>query len=73
MKKDLRVDSKGNGPEYHPGEKVYHAMFRKHATVIEQLLNWDYPDQIWGSVLIVYDNDSVQTTVSSWQLSRVIT
>ena len=69
---DLRQDSKGRVPEWQPGQRVWIACLSREATVIQQLLKWDYPESFWGNVLLQYD-DGVQSTSNSWQLSRVIT
>jgi hypothetical protein len=73
MIKDHRKNSKGIRPEYVPGEKVYHAQCRKHATVVEQILhNGDMETTFWGNVIVIYDNDTLEIVVPPWQLSRVV-
>jgi hypothetical protein len=73
MIKDHRKNSEGIRPEYAPGEKVYHAQFRKHATVVEQILhNGGMGTNFWGNVIVIYDNDTLETVVPPWQLSRVV-
>jgi hypothetical protein len=73
MKKDLRTNSEGVSPEYSPGESVYHSHVRKHATVVEQTLHYGGLDtEFWGNVILIYDNDTVETVVPPWQLSRVV-
>ena len=73
MKKDLRTNSEGASPEYHPGEQVYHSQVRKYATVVEQTLHYGgLGTDFWGNVILTYENDTVETVVPSWQLSKVI-
>ena len=69
MKKDYRTNSNGIIPEYSPGERVYHSQARKYATIVEQILD---KDNSWGNAILTYDNDTVETVVPAWQLSRVI-
>jgi len=57
--------------EYIVGDKVYHASARKHGIVVEQVLNDDNLI-VWGNVIVVYDNDTLETLVPCWQLSRVV-
>ena len=72
MIKDTRINSNGNGPEYHPGEHVYHGASRKYATVVQQTLNYDGPEDFWGNVIVIFENDTTEAVVHSWQLSRVV-
>jgi hypothetical protein len=73
MKKDYRTNSEGISPEYSPGEQVYHSQARKHGTVVEQVLhNGGLGTVFWGNVIVIYDNDTVETIVPTWQLSRVV-
>lgn len=71
IKRDLRIDSEGRGPQYQPGERVWVAPLGVEATVIEQILSWDYPESFWGNVQLQYD-DGVTGVSNSWQLARVI-
>jgi hypothetical protein len=66
-----RKDSDGNGPTYKKGDRVWVAAVQMEATVIEQVLHWDYPDSFYGNVKLKYD-DGVEGTSNCWQLSRVV-
>ena len=73
MIKDFRKNSGGISPEYHPGESVYHSQARKYATVVEQILhNGGLGTDFWGNVIVTYENDTIETVVPPWQLSRVV-
>jgi hypothetical protein len=41
------------------------------ATVIEQLLSYDYPESFWGNVRVRYD-DGIEGVSNSWQLMAVV-
>jgi hypothetical protein len=66
-----RKDSDGNGPSYKKGDRVWVAALKMEATVIEQILHWDYPESFYGNVKLKYDDGS-EGTSNCWQLSRVI-
>lgn len=73
MRKDYRINSEGVSPEYLPGDKVYHSSVRKHATVVEQILHYSgLGTDFWGNIILIYENDTVETVVPPWQLSRVV-
>ena len=66
-----KEDSDGKGPEFKKGDRVWVAPLKMEATVIEQILHWDYPESFYGNVKLKYD-DGAEGTSNSWQLSRVI-
>jgi hypothetical protein len=66
-----RKDSDGNGPSYKKGDRVWVASLKMEATVIEQVLHWDYPESFYGNVKLKYD-DGVEGISNCWQLSRVV-
>jgi hypothetical protein len=70
-KTDYRLDSEGRRPSWQPGERVWVLPASMEATVIEQLLSYDYPETFWGDVHLQYD-DGIQGISHSWQLARVI-
>ncbi|MFY8211577.1 MAG: hypothetical protein ACOVLB_02750 [Candidatus Nanopelagicus sp.] len=72
MLKDTRVNGNNKGPEYHPGQQVYHGATRKYAQVVKQVLLYDGLKDYWGNVIVIFENDSVEAQVHCWQLSRVI-
>jgi hypothetical protein len=73
MIKDFRKNSEGISPEYNPGDKVYHSQAKKYATVVEQILHYGgLGTEFWGNVIVTYENDTVETVVPNWQLSRVV-
>lgn len=65
-----QLDSNGNPPKFKPGERVYVHPLKMEATVIEQLLSYDYPECFWGNVNLQYD-DGLTSTSNSWQLPKV--
>ena len=64
-------DSNGKGPEYKQGDRVYVNPLKMQATVIRQILHYDYPESFWGNLELLYD-DGVKGTSNSWQCSRVV-
>ena len=64
-------DSNGKGPEYKQGDRVYVNPLKMQATVIRQILHYDYPESFWGNLELLYD-DGVTGTSNSWQCSRVV-
>ena len=66
------VDSQGKSPEYKEGDRVWVGPMKMEATVIRQVLHWDYPDSFWGNLELLYD-DGVKGTSNSWQCSKVVT
>ena len=67
----MELDSNGKGPSFHPGQRVYVASLKMQATVIEQLLSYDYPESFWGNVRVRYD-DGIEGVSNSWQLMVVV-
>ncbi len=65
-----QIDSNGRGPEYHPGDRVLVKPNKLQATVIRQILTYDYPESFWGNVVLEYD-DGVTGTSNSWQLKKL--
>lgn len=72
-KKEVSMDkdSNGKGPEYKQGDRVYVNPLKMQATVIRQILHYDYPESFWGNLELLYD-DGVKGTSNSWQCSRVV-
>jgi hypothetical protein len=66
----IDYDSSGNSPEFKPGDRVFVAPLNMEASVIEQMLHWDYPESFWGNVKLMYD-DGVTGTSNSWQLKKI--
>jgi hypothetical protein len=66
-----KKDSKGNGPNYKKGDRVWVAPLKMEATVIEQVLHWDYPESFYGNVKLKYD-DGLEGLSNCWQLSKVV-
>ena len=64
------VDSKGNGPMWKPGERVWVAPLKMEATVIQQRLSYDGDESVWGNVELQYD-DGVKGVSNNWQIMRV--
>ena len=66
----IDYDSSGNPPEFKSGDRVFVAPLNMEATVIEQMLHWDYPESFWGNVKLVYD-DGIIGTSNCWQLKKI--
>ena len=66
-----QVDSNGHGPSWRQGERAWVAPLRMEATVIEQLMSYDYPECFWGNVSLQYD-DGTKGVSNSWQLVRIV-
>lgn len=64
-------DSKGHGPEYKPGERIYCHPARQQATVIRQVLHHDGDESFWGNLELQYD-DGIKGTAHGWQCSKVV-
>lgn len=64
------IDSEGRGPEFHSGDRVLVMPNGMVATVVKQLLHFDYPESFWGNVELLYD-DGVTGTSMCWQLKKV--
>jgi hypothetical protein len=64
------LDSFGRGPDFQPRQRVYVGPLKMQATVIEQLLSYDYPESFWGNVRVRYD-DGLEGVSNSWQLMAV--
>lgn len=65
-----RLDSNGKPAAFNPGDRVYVQPMRQEATVVEQLLHYDYPESFWGNLVLQYD-DGIKGTSHSWQCSLV--
>lgn len=65
-----QIDSSGRGPEYHPGDRVLVKPNKLQATVIRQILTYDYPESFWGNVVLEYD-DGVTGISNNWQLEKL--
>lgn len=68
---DNRSDTRGRRPDWQPGEKVWINNIRQEATVVEQVLVYDYADSYWGDVILEYANSTLGAA-NSWQLSRIV-
>lgn len=66
------LDSNGKPAEFQAGDRVFVAPFKMEATVIEQILHWDYPECFWGNVKLMYDDGGTGTS-NSWQVEKVKT
>jgi hypothetical protein len=66
----MMIDSKGRPPTFIKGERVYVLPLKVEATVIRQILHWDYPESFWGNVELMYD-DGVPGRSNCWQLEKV--
>ena len=64
------LDSLGQRPSFLPGDRVLVLPIKMEATVIEQLLSYDYPEWFWGNVKLRYD-DGCPGTSNSWQLRKL--
>ena len=65
-----QIDSNGRGPEYHKGDRVLVKPNKLQATVIRQILTYDYPESFWGNVELLYD-DGVTGVSNNWQLKKL--
>lgn len=63
-------DSKGNGPMWQSGDRVWVASLKMEATVIQQRLSYDGDESFWGNVELEYD-DGVKGVSNSWQIMRI--
>ena len=63
-------DSKGNGPMWRPGDRVWVAPLKMEATVIQQRLSYDGEESFWGNVELLYD-DGVKGNSNNWQIMRI--
>ena len=66
----MKLDSNGNPSPYKSGDRVYVIPNKMEATVIEQILHYDYPEYFWGNLILKYD-DGVEGISNSWQCRRV--
>lgn len=57
-------------PPFKSGERVYVLPLKMEATVIRQQKCYDYPDEFWGNVELLYD-DGIKGTSNSWQLKKL--
>ncbi len=63
-------DSEGRPPKFIEGDRVYVGPLKVEATVIRQILHYDYPESFWGDVELMYD-DGVPGRSNSWQLKKL--
>lgn len=70
---DLRKDSKGNKPNWYPGDRVWDSRIGQQATVIEQTIDYEtyYPEFVWDMIKLKYDNGNTGLRYA-WQLARVV-
>ena len=66
----MKKDSNGNPSPYKAGDRVYVLPLKMEATVIEQMLHYDYPESFWGNLRLRYD-DGIEGESNSWQCARV--
>lgn len=64
------IDSDGNGPGFHTGERVYVAPLKMEATVVKQRLHYDGPESFWGDLELLYD-DGLSGASHCWQVTKV--
>ena len=57
-------------PQFKSDDRVMVMPLNMEATVIKQLLSWDYPDCFWGNVEVRYD-DGVTGISNSWQVKKI--
>jgi hypothetical protein len=67
---DTTSDTEGRPPTFIEGDRVWVNPLRMEATVIRQILHWDYPESFWGNVELMYD-DGVKGTSNCWQLEKL--
>lgn len=65
-----KFDSQGNPPKFQPGDRVMVLPLGLEATVVEQMLQWDYPESFWGNLILLYD-DGAKGTSNSWQCEKI--
>ena len=68
---DTRLDTSGRKPDWHKGQKVWFSSLEQEASVVEQILLYDYASSYWGDVILEY-NDGTIGAAHSWQLSRIV-
>jgi hypothetical protein len=64
------LDCYGRPPSFIKDERVWVPCVKMHATVIEQMMCYDYPEYFWGNVKVMFD-DGVPGTCNSWQLVKL--
>lgn len=64
------TDSNGHFPNWYAGDRVMVIPLKMEATVVEQILSWDYPESFWGNVIVKYD-DGVEGVCHNWQLEII--
>lgn len=64
------IDSDGTCPKFLPNDRVYVHPLKQEATVIKQILHYDYPESFWGNVQLQYD-DGIKGTCNCWQVEKV--
>jgi hypothetical protein len=67
---DTTMDTDGRPPTFIEGDRVWVNPLRMEATVIRQILHWDYPESFWGNVELMYD-DGVKGVSNCWQLEKL--
>ena len=63
-------DSYGDLPDFKQGDRVFVLPLKMEATVVEQLMTYDYPEYFWGNVKLRYD-DGVEGISHRWQLKKL--
>ena len=66
----MELDCRGHPPKFLRGDRVLVLPLDMEATVIEQLMTYDYPEYFWGNVRVRYD-DNLEGTSQSWQLRKL--
>lgn len=64
------LDSNGNPPKFHKGDRVFVLPVKMEATVIRQILHYDMNETFWGNLELEYA-DGVKGTSNCWQVKRV--
>lgn len=65
-----RLDSNGKPAPYKSGDRVYVKPLDMEATVIEQVLHYDYPESFWGNLRLQYDDGAIGES-NSWQVQKL--
>lgn len=63
-------DDNGDPRGFKSGDRVLVIPNKEEATVIKQLIRYDYPKWFWGNVRVLYD-DGLEGVSHSWQLRKL--
>jgi hypothetical protein len=64
------IDSDGNGPEFHTGDRVYVLPNKREATVVTQMKYYDMNESFWGNLRLLYDDGSTGES-HGWQVKKI--